>query len=100
MLKIESIAAPRDRRTLRLEGRLIGPWVDELRRSCESVIAIGAPLALDLANVSFVDRDGAELLRTLETHHVVLLNCSGFVAEQLRGWERGHARHDGRAGAG
>ena len=84
MLKIVLIETARETPTLRLEGRVIGPWVDELRRSCEPVLDRGARLSLDLSDVSFVDRDGVELFRSLQKRQVMLLNCSGFVAEQLR----------------
>ncbi len=84
MLKIENPLAAGGSVTLRLEGRVIGPWVEELRQSCEPVLAGGARLALDLSGVSFVDRDGVVLLRSLERRQVALLNCSGFVAELLR----------------
>jgi anti-anti-sigma regulatory factor len=70
--------------TLELEGRVIGPWVEELRRSCDEVLATSAKLTLDFSDVSFVDRDGVELLRSLRNKDVALLNCSPFVAEQLK----------------
>ena len=84
MLKIVRIETGNGAEGLRLEGRVIGPWVDELRRSCEPFLATGATLTLDLSDVSFVDRDGVELFRRLRTHHVALSNCSPFVAEQLK----------------
>jgi hypothetical protein len=70
--------------TLRLEGRVVGPWVEELRRACEGVLDAGAMLALDLSEVSFVDRNGVELVRSLRNQNVTLLNCSPFVTEQLK----------------
>jgi anti-anti-sigma regulatory factor len=73
---------------VRLEGRVVGPWVAELRRSCEAVLATGVRLALDLSDVWFMDRDGVELLRSLRCRDVVVLNCSPFVAEQLKTQER------------
>ena len=83
MLKIVLIEDKSDR-ILRLEGRVIGPWVDELRRSCEPVLASGARLTLDLFEVSFIDRDGIDLFRSLREREVALTNCSPFVAEQLK----------------
>jgi len=43
---------------------------------------------LDLADVSFVERRGVELLRTLGGRGVPLLHCSAFVTEQLKGQAR------------
>lgn len=71
--------------TLCLEGRVIGPWVEELKQSCEGVLVTGTRLALDLADVLFVGREGLELFRTLMRSDVKLLNCSPFVSEQLKG---------------
>ena len=69
---------------LDLEGQVIGPWVQELDRVCEPILARGAGLSLDLSSVSFVSREGAELLWRLRDRHTRLLNCSRFVAEQLK----------------
>ena len=55
----------------------------ELRRSCDGVLAKGKRLTLDLSDVSFVDRDGVALLRSLKRTDVQLRNCSPFVALQL-----------------
>jgi len=80
--------APRDTSgeegTLNLEGRIVGPWVDQLRRSCEEVLTTGAPLTLDLAEVDFVDQEGARLLMNLMGSGVALVNCPAFVREQLK----------------
>lgn len=69
-----------------LEGRVVGPWVDELREACESVLRQGAHLTVDLAGVAFVDREGLALLERLRRREIALSNCSAFVAEQLRAW--------------
>lgn len=70
---------------LQLAGRVIGPWVGELSRSCERVLKYGGTLSVDLGGVSFVDRHGVEFLRGLRGRRVALVNCSPFVAEQLKG---------------
>lgn len=84
MLRIWFTESPDERVTLRLEGRLVGPWVAELRRSCEHVLRRNGRLTLDLGNLSFVDGDGVALVRSLAARDVTLLNCSAFVATQLR----------------
>lgn len=70
---------------VRAEGQVIGPWVNELKRSCHELVRAGIEPIIDLAGVSFVDRDGVELLRDLGSRGVGLVNCSRFVAEQLKG---------------
>lgn len=85
MLKIVPGNAPRNETTvLHLEGQVIGPWVEELGRVCEPILATGAGLSLDLSSVSFVSREGACLLWRLRDERVTLRNCSRFVAEQLK----------------
>ena len=83
MLRIVTTEPPAGGPVLHLEGRIIGPWVEELRRTCDGLLASG-PIALDLSHVSFVERRGVELLRALDTRGVPLLHCSAFVAEQLK----------------
>ena len=70
--------------TLYLEGQIIGPWVDELRRVCDSILSTGAKVSLDLSRVSFVGRDGVRCLWRLRDERVNLHNCTHFVAEQLK----------------
>jgi len=73
---------------LTLEGKVRGQWVDELRHLASEILQRPATrLALDLAEVSFIDADGLELLRELSARHVSLNNCSLFVTHQLRALE-------------
>lgn len=69
--------------TLRLEGQIVGYWVKELEMACAKARADGSPIILDLAGVSFIENDGLELLRRLQS--VSLINPSPFVAELLKG---------------
>ena len=85
MLRIELFDRRDGTTTLELAGRVVGPWVDELSRSCERVLGIGGTLTVDLGQVSFVDRDGAQFLKRLRARDVALVNCSPFIAEQLKG---------------
>lgn len=84
MLRITPIATNPDATCLRLEGRLIGPWVDELERAVEATRSPPSGLQLDLARVQFVDALGLELLRALQDHGVVLLRATPFIEELLR----------------
>jgi anti-anti-sigma regulatory factor len=70
---------------LRVEGRLTGRWVEELRRTCDlQALSDGIRLTLDLADVSFADAAGIELLKELRIRLVTLLSPSSLVAEQLK----------------
>jgi anti-anti-sigma regulatory factor len=50
--------------TLRLEGKLIGPWVEEVEQCWRKVFATRGmrTVLVDLSAVDFVDRAGRELL--------------------------------------
>ena len=52
---------------MKLEGRLIGPWVEECRRAWLALESWRATkkLALDLCGVTFVDEPGIALLREI-----------------------------------
>jgi anti-anti-sigma regulatory factor len=86
VLKISRVESPDAAITIRLEGQVSGPWVEELRSSCEQLLATGSGLILDLTEVSFIDTDGVALCRSLRERNVPFLHCSPFVAEQLKGW--------------
>ena len=75
-------------RTLKLEGKILGPWVDELGRACE---VSGLPqhcLRLDLAAVTFVDSIGLKLLDDLLRQGATIVGCSDFISVLLNGGRR------------
>jgi ABC-type transporter Mla MlaB component len=74
--------------TLKVEGKLLGPWVAELGRACEELQGSVGCLSLDLSALTFVDITGLELLRELLGRGVTLTACSGLVAELLHGKAR------------
>ncbi len=84
MLRIAQLERTPRHQTLRLEGQVVGPWVEELRRSCEQILEAGGAVILDLTDVSFMDREGVALVRALVDRQVTLINSSPFVAEQLK----------------
>jgi ABC-type transporter Mla MlaB component len=69
---------------LALEGRLVGPWVDELRKESEQQLSEARALRLDFAKVLFVDPQGVALLRELAGRQVEYVNCSAFLTQQLK----------------
>lgn len=83
MLRITETASQSGTRLV-LEGKLVGPWVEELRATCDRNRAAGRPPELDLAGVSYIDDAGERLLRELITEGASLVRCSGFVRETLR----------------
>src|SRR5262249_61554640 len=71
-----------------VEGKLLGPWVTELTRSCNELACSPDCLRLDLTAVTFVDGAGLALLRDLLARGATLAACSGLVAQLLHGGRR------------
>lgn len=67
MLKVSVKNEEPGKRVLEVEGRLAGPWVTELNRCWESEKerTAAAAIVVRLANVSFVDETGSDLLRKM-----------------------------------
>ena len=84
MLKISQVEPVNHVVILRLEGRVVGPWVTELQKSCDEVLTEGRSLKLHLADVEFMDAQGVALLSKLRLRGVVLMECPPFAAEQLK----------------
>jgi anti-anti-sigma regulatory factor len=95
MLRITPIEGGNHRVLLRLEGRLAGPWVSELSEVCEEALGNGNSLVLSLAEVSFLDTAGVDLLTKLQTSGVEVVDCSMFVKEQLKAAQPAAARIGG-----
>ncbi len=74
---------------LRLDGSIVGQWVDLLRSSCEHFFQSNDHVILDLTGVSFADHDGVQLLRQLEQRQVTMINCSPFLREQMKHTTKG-----------
>ena len=53
--------------TIKLEGKIVGPWVEELNRTWHSLASSlgGKKLMLDMRSVGFVDGKGRQLLREI-----------------------------------
>jgi ABC-type transporter Mla MlaB component len=84
MLKISQTGPSNHSVTLKLEGRVVGPWVAELRRICEPLMGEQSHLKLDLADVSYVDLEGVATLTDFQSRGVRLNNCSPFVEQQIK----------------
>lgn len=85
MLRItEQTTAEGSNVVLRLEGRVSGLWVPELRREFGARHQRGGPPVLfDLELVSFIDNAGIEFFDEVATE-IRVISCSLFAAEQLK----------------
>lgn len=71
-------------RTLKLEGKLLAPWIGELESACGGSATHPERVNLDLAGLTFVDAEGARFLNGLIGDGARVIACSGFVSEMLR----------------
>jgi hypothetical protein len=85
MLRITVVESNARAVTLRVEGRVAGPWVEELRTSC-SVHTGREPiqLHLELEDVSFADAAGIAFLKELREEGVGLYHVSPFLTELFK----------------
>jgi ABC-type transporter Mla MlaB component len=70
-------------RTLKLEGKLLEPWIAELESACGESLVSPERVCLDLRDLTFVDAAGARFLESLIRDGARVIACSGFVAEVL-----------------
>ncbi len=84
MLRITRITGTHLNQTLKLEGKLLRLWVDEVRKACTSGTDPAGRTRLDLSALTFVDAAGEKMLRDLIARDVEIVACSCYVAELLR----------------
>jgi hypothetical protein len=83
MLRITITTHP-ERVTVALEGRLAGPWVDELARCWKALRATqdAGSLCVELDAVTFIDAAGKRLLRTMHEEGAALA-ASGCMTRAI-----------------
>ena len=95
MLRITVVDLSESAVVLRVEGRITGSWVEELRRTCAAhAFAAHAfvghtfpdevQLSLELSDVSFADAAGIALLKELLSAGADLIRPTPFIAERLK----------------
>jgi anti-anti-sigma regulatory factor len=87
--------------TLKLEGKLTGPWVGELEHSWSEISQNGFhhPLRVDLTDVTFISPEGKQLLRTMLQQGTELQSRSlmtQFILSRIKNEPNGkHATRNG-----
>lgn len=83
MLKITVMETQTENRWI-LQGQLVGPWVQELRRHWKAKHAreSGKTCVVDLNDVSFIDKSGERLLRAMSKAGADLTS-SGMYTKHL-----------------
>jgi hypothetical protein len=69
-----------------IEGKLVGPWVEELEKCWESVLATepSSTILVNLTAVTFIDYEGRELLTRMRRLGV-RLESAGLVMDAIVG---------------
>jgi anti-anti-sigma regulatory factor len=89
---------------LKLEGRLAGPWVDELEKTWHAAApaSTASHLVLDLCEVTFVDAGGRKLLGEMHDAGVELVGegiMTQYMIEAIKHGHNGH-KNKGQQGGG
>jgi anti-anti-sigma regulatory factor len=83
MLRITTNETGESTVLVKLEGKLLEPWVDEFRRCINGFVANGNALKLDLSALAFADTAGAKVLLDVIRAGASLTACSGYLAALL-----------------
>lgn len=80
---------------LKVEGKLAGPWVDELEKTWRAVAPtlIAEHLQVDLCAVTYVDAGGKHLLKEMHKAGVDLVGdgiMTRYIIEKIKNDSNGH----------
>lgn len=84
MLRITETEKTGSSVTYLIEGRVGPSGLQEIDRVCDRAIRSEIAPVLDLSMLSFVDREAVDGFRALTRRPVKMINCSPFLAEQLK----------------
>ncbi len=83
MLRITRMVGDDSVETLKLEGKLQGPWVREAQDVYALLAAGVSRTCQDLSGLTFSDAEGVAFLRELIRDGVQVVGCSSYIAELL-----------------
>ncbi len=83
MLKITKTQTRRRHAAITLEGKLVGPWVEDVRGQFGVLVPDISSVVLDLSQLSYADQAGADLLADLIRRGARISACSSFIRELL-----------------
>jgi hypothetical protein len=85
MVRIQKIAESPTETTLSVAGRIVSEWVTVLEEACWQALRDTPRVRLDLGAATFIDAAGVEVVRSLMTHGVAIVNCREFIDALLTG---------------
>ena len=69
---------------VRLCGQFTKEYIPELERTLTSGAADSSAVALDLSNVTFVDRDAMVFLCSAKSRNIAIQNCPSYVIRWIQ----------------
>jgi ABC-type transporter Mla MlaB component len=85
MLRISVMESSATAVKLRVEGQIAGPWVEELRTTCNAHTGQEpVHLCLELEDVSYADAAGVACLKELREKGIGLFRVSPFLTELFK----------------
>ena len=91
MLRIATIEMQSGIKELHLSGSISGTWVQELQDCCETWLAAGNAVTLDLKDVQYADYAGLELISKLKSRKVIVIRWTPLIAKLFDAHEAQHA---------
>jgi hypothetical protein len=82
MLRISRLESNDGTAAIKIEGKLLAPWLEEVHRLFPAE-ANELAFRLDLSDLSYADAAGTRLLKRLLALGVEIRSCSPYVAELL-----------------
>ncbi len=84
MLMISKIKQDSENLTLKIDGKIEGPYVEELEQACNCACARNKKtITLDFSGVTFIDDEGLEALSKLKDERMEIVKCSAFIKTLL-----------------
>ena len=83
MLRLTRTAFDSSEIVLKAEGQIVGDWVALLASECRELLATKRHVALDLSDVSYLDRRAVRVLRELTRDSLGLVKCPPLIEELL-----------------
>jgi hypothetical protein len=84
MLRIIQIVDGASSETIKLEGSLHGPWVEEARKAYDPSGTQARRIRLDLSDLTYLDEDGRVLLCEWIRRGAEVTACSRYVSAVLQ----------------
>jgi ABC-type transporter Mla MlaB component len=84
MLRVSRIVGGGCGETIKLEGSLHGPWVEDVRKAYDSSVNQASRIRLDLAALTYLDEDGRVLLCEWIRRGAEVTACSRYVSAVLQ----------------